>query len=190
MSSVSRYHLSAPPCGFDNDIGGSGHPVQDAAAFFLDCNGPLRSVLACQTGSPDQEQARGPISMEQLIARIVSNVGIDAGLASKAIGMLLGFIQKEGPPDAVGQLLGSLPGAQEAIAASAGGGGGGLLGGMMNMMGGGGIMGVGAQMMAAGLSMGQVQGLTKEMVGFARENGQGAALEQIAAGIPGMSQFL
>jgi hypothetical protein len=61
---------------------------------------------------------------------------------------------------------------------------------MMNMMGGGGIMGVGAQMMAAGLSMGQVQGLTKEMVGFARENGQGGALEQIAAGIPGMSQFL
>jgi hypothetical protein len=128
--------------------------------------------------------------MDELIQRIVSKVGIDSGLATTAVGMMLNFMQKEGPAEATSTLIGALPGAEAAMSAAAGAGKGGMLGGMLSMMGGGGIMGLGAQMMGAGLSMDQVQNLTKEVVAFTRENGQGAALEEIAGAIPGMSQFL
>jgi hypothetical protein len=129
--------------------------------------------------------------MDELVQRIVAAVGVDPELATKAIGIILGFLQKEGPPDAVSQLLGAVPGAQDAIDAAAGqAGAGGLMGGLMGMMGGGGIMGVANQLMGAGLSMGQVQSVTREVVGFAREKGGDEPLGQIAAAIPGLSQFL
>ena len=36
--------------------------------------------------------------MEELIGRITAAAGIDAALATKAIGMILNFLKKEGPP--------------------------------------------------------------------------------------------
>ena len=63
--------------------------------------------------------------MEELIGRIVSNVGIDEGLAQKAVGMILGFLQQEGPEDKVSSLMGALPGAEDLISAASGDGGGG-----------------------------------------------------------------
>ncbi len=47
--------------------------------------------------------------MDELIARITSNVGIDAATAEKAVGMILAFLQKEGPADKVQQLLAAFP---------------------------------------------------------------------------------
>jgi hypothetical protein len=60
-------------------------------------------------------------------------------------------------------------------------------GGMFAM---GGIMGAGTKMMAAGLSMGQVQGVTKEVIGYAREKAGDDALGEIVGAIPGLSQFV
>jgi hypothetical protein len=147
--------------------------------------------------------------MEELIARITGAVGINEGLAQQAIGVILGFLHKEGPADAVGQLMGAMPGAQDLIAqfasgqtgAPAAGGFGGALGGLMGgggiagalggLMGGsgGGIMGTASQLMSAGLDMGQIQGVAQEVVGFAREKAGDDVVRQIVSQIPGMDQF-
>ena len=127
--------------------------------------------------------------MEELIARISAAAGIDAALATKAVGMILNFLQKEGPAVEVSQLIGALPGAEAAMAANTGGGG--LMGGLAGMMpGGGGVMGLGASLMGAGLSMGQVQGVSKEMFAFGREKAGEDAMGAIVGAIPGLGQFV
>lgn len=127
--------------------------------------------------------------MEELIGRITAAAGIDAGLATKAVGMILNFLKKEGPAAEVGQLIGALPGAEEAMAGAVGGGG--MMGGLAGMMpGGGGVMGLGAQMMGAGLSMGQIQSVSKEMFAFGREKAGEDAMGAIVGAIPGLGQFV
>jgi hypothetical protein len=54
----------------------------------------------------------------------------------------------------------------------------------------GGIMGAGTKMMAAGLSMGQVQGVTREIIAYAREKIGDDAVGEIVGAIPGLSQFV
>jgi hypothetical protein len=127
--------------------------------------------------------------MEDLVQRIAAAAGIDAGLATKAIGMILNFLQKEGPAAEVGQLIAALPGAEAAMAGAQGGGG--MMGGLMGMMpGGGGVMGLGAQLMGAGLSMGQVQTVSKEMFAYGRETAGEDAMGAIVGAIPGLGQFV
>jgi hypothetical protein len=123
--------------------------------------------------------------MEALIARLVANVGVDRNAAEKSVGIILGFLIKEGPADKVQALIDRLPGAQALLqaqqAADAGGGG------LFSM---GGLMGAGTKMMAAGLSMGQVQGVTKEVIAFSREKVGEDAVGEIVGAIPGLSQFV
>ena len=133
--------------------------------------------------------------MEELIGRIVSNVGIDEGLAQKAVGMILGFLQQEGPEDKVSSLMGALPGAEDLISAASGdgGGGGGLMGavgGMMGGGGGGGAMALMGQLTGAGLGMGDVQGVATEVVGFAKEKAGEDTVTEIVGSIPGLDQFV
>lgn len=130
--------------------------------------------------------------MEELINRVVQNVGIDPALAEKAIGMILGFLQKNAP-DQVGGLLDQMPGAADLIAthAPAEGGGGGLLGGLMGMMGqGGGVMALGQQLMGEGIGMGQITSLAKEVVAYGSEQAGEDTMGSIVAAIPGLSQFV
>ncbi len=128
--------------------------------------------------------------MDELIQRIVANVGIDQALAEKSIGIILGFLQKEGPQAEVSQMIDAMPGAADLIAAHAGGAGGGVMGGLMNMMGGGGIMGLGQQLMGAGLSMGQMGDLGKELFAYGREKAGEDAMGAIVGAIPGLGQFV
>ncbi len=127
--------------------------------------------------------------MEELINRLVANVGIDAGLAQKAVGIILGFLQKEGPAEEVGTLLANMPGAEGLIAEHAGQGGG-MLGGLMGMMGGGGVMGLGQQLMSAGLSMGQLGDVGKELFAYGREKAGEDTMGAIVGAIPGLGQFV
>jgi hypothetical protein len=128
--------------------------------------------------------------MEELISRLVSNVGIDAGLAQKSVGIILGFLQKEGPAAEVGQMLEAMPGASDLIAQHAGEVGGGLMGSVMGMMGGGGVMGLGQQLMGAGLSMGQLGDVGKELFAYGREKAGEDAMGAIVGAIPGLGQFV
>ena len=47
--------------------------------------------------------------MDELIARLVADVGIDRAAAEKAVGIILDFLVKEGPADKVQPLLGQAP---------------------------------------------------------------------------------
>lgn len=121
--------------------------------------------------------------MDELVDRLVTAVGVERPVADKAIGIILAFLVKEGPADKVKALLDAMPGA-EVVAARAGAQGGGLLGGM------GGLMGAGTQLMAAGLSMGQVQSVTREVIAYAREKAGEDKVGEVVAAIPGLSQFV
>ncbi len=122
--------------------------------------------------------------MDELIARLVANVGVDQAIAEKAVGIILDFLSKEGPPDKVQPVIDKLPGAQALIQAQQASDAG---GGMFGM---GGIMGAGTKMMAAGLSMGQVQSVTKEVIAYSREKAGEDAIGEIVGAIPGLSQFV
>jgi hypothetical protein len=119
--------------------------------------------------------------MDELIGRLVANVGVDRAAAEKAVGIILDFLRKEGPPDKVQALIAGLPGAEALLKANKDEGGG---------FGMGGLMGAGSKMMAAGLSMGQVQGVTKEVIAYTREKVGDDAIGEIVGAIPGLSQFI
>jgi hypothetical protein len=120
--------------------------------------------------------------MEELVARLVANVGVDQAAAEKSVGIILDFLHKEGPPDKVQALIDGLPGAGALLKAQQDAGGG-----LFDM---GGVMGAGTKMMAAGLSMGQVQAVTKETIAYVREKAGEDAIGEIVGAIPGLSQFV
>jgi hypothetical protein len=125
--------------------------------------------------------------MDDLIGRLVADTGIDRAAAEKAVGIILDFLVKEGPADKVKPLLAKLPGAEALIQKAAGesGGLGGLMSGAM-----GGVMGAGMRMMSAGLSMAQVQSVTRAVIAYTREKAGEDAVGEIVAAIPGLSQFV
>ncbi|MFC0245203.1 DUF2267 domain-containing protein [Falsochrobactrum ovis] len=120
--------------------------------------------------------------MEELIARITSNVGIDAATAQKAVGMILAFLQQEGPADKVQQLLAALPGAEDTLSQTQNNG-------ILSAMGGG-VAGLGSQLMAAGLGMGEISGVAKETIRFAKERAGDEPIDELIGSIPGLSQFI
>jgi hypothetical protein len=117
--------------------------------------------------------------MDELLDRLVANIAVDRGVAEKAVGIILAFLLKEGPSDKVQELIGRMPGAQAAMQAADDG-----------SIGMGGIMGVGTKLMAAGLGMEQMQGVTREIIAYAREKVGEDAVGEIVGSIPGLSQFV
>jgi hypothetical protein len=122
--------------------------------------------------------------MDELIGRLVADIGIDRTTAEKAVGIILDFLVKEGPADKVQPLLAKLPGAEVLMQKAASESGGGLMGAM------GGVMGAGMRMMSAGLSMGQVQSVTRAVIAYTREKAGEDAVGEIVAAIPGLAQFV
>jgi hypothetical protein len=122
--------------------------------------------------------------MDELIGRLVAETGIDRAAAEKAVGIILDFLVKEGPADKIQPLLAKLP-AAEALIQKVASESGGLMGGAM-----GGVMGAGMCMMSAGLSMGQVQSVTRTVIAYTREKAGEDAVGEIVAAIPGLAQFV
>ena len=122
--------------------------------------------------------------MEELIARISAAAGIEPDVAEKSVGLILNFIRKEGPADVVGQVMQALPGAQAAADAAAadheaaGGSGG------------GGLMGLAGHLSEAGLGMGDMQAVGKELFAAVHEKAGADAVGAIAGSIPGLHQFI
>jgi len=119
--------------------------------------------------------------MDELIARIAASIGIDPATAEKAVGLILRFLLKERPEPDVRKLIDSLPGAQAAMEAAPDGG----IGGMMP-----GVMGLGSQLMGLGLGMGEISGVSKETMAFAREKAGPETVDKIVGAIPGLGQFV
>ncbi len=127
--------------------------------------------------------------MEELIAKVASAIGVDAETAKGAIGHVLAFLHKEAPDGPVKDFIDKVPGAHEAVAATNAAepaGDGGVLGGLMS----GGIMGLASKLNAAGLDMGQIQKLAKEIFGHAESVIGKEKVQEIASRIPGLSQFV
>ena len=131
--------------------------------------------------------------MNELIQRVADNVGIDPATAEKAIGMMLGFLQREAADGPVARMIEAIPGASELVAQynGEGTGGGGLLGGLLSAVGaGGGVMALGQQLMSQGLGMGEITSLAKETIGYAKEQAGEEVVDEVVNSVPGLSQFV
>ncbi|MBO0753268.1 MAG: DUF2267 domain-containing protein [Bradyrhizobiaceae bacterium] len=122
--------------------------------------------------------------MDELVDQVVGSVDIARPVAERAVGIILDFLATEGPADTVKVVLERLPGAAEAAAGAHEGGGGGLFGAS------GGLMGVGTRLMSAGLSMSEMQGVTKVLIAYARDKAGDHDVNAIVDAIPGLRQFL
>jgi len=89
--------------------------------------------------------------MEDLIASIAADAGVEPGIAKKSVGMILAFLRNEGPKDEVDALFAVLPGAAEAADAVAEEDGVGAFADAM----GGGLMGLAGRLTSLGLGMGR-----------------------------------
>ncbi|MGG7517232.1 hypothetical protein ACQ3G6_05010 [Allorhizobium undicola] len=128
--------------------------------------------------------------MSEIVTRISENVGIAPDVAEKALGMMLGFLQREADDGAVARMIEAMPGAPELVAQHNGEGkSGGLLSGLMSAMGGG-IMGLGQQLMSLGLGMGEITALARETMAIAREHAGNDTVDEVVASVPGLSQFV
>ncbi|MCZ4089962.1 MULTISPECIES: hypothetical protein [Sinorhizobium] len=130
--------------------------------------------------------------MSELVTRVSENVGIEPATAEKAVGMILGFLQREAAEGPVAKMIEAIPGAPELVAQYNGEGsnGGGLLGGLMSAIGGGGVMALGQQLMSQGLGMGEITSLAKETIAFAKEKAGDEVVDEVVASVPGLSQFV
>ncbi|MCY1664295.1 hypothetical protein [Rhizobium sp. SL86] len=129
--------------------------------------------------------------MNDLVSRVADNVGISPEVAEKAVGMMLGFLQREADDGAVARMIEAIPGAPELVAKfnGEGAGGGGLLGGLMASFGGG-VMALGQQLMAQGLGMGEITALARETIAVAREHAGAETVDEVVNSVPGLSQFV
>jgi hypothetical protein len=135
--------------------------------------------------------------MDNLIARVASAADLSPEVARKAVALIADFIRREASEDAVQDLFAKAPSLQAIIASGAPTGGEGMGGGLRGLMGtgsgamgGGGLMALGSELMGLGLGMDQMQTAGKEVFAFAREVAGDQTVGEIAASIPGLSQFI
>jgi hypothetical protein len=120
--------------------------------------------------------------MDDLIARVVAETGVDSDTANKAAGTILAFLRKEGPPDDVSAVFAALPGAAEAADAAVDEDSGVAMGG--------GLMGLAGQLTGLGLGMADMQTIGRHVLAYVREKAGDDHVGQIVSAIPGLGQFL
>ena len=120
--------------------------------------------------------------MDELIARLVADVGIDHTAAEKTVGIILDFLVKEAPAEKIKPLLAKLPGAETVLAKTASTGD---RTGFMT-----GMMGAGMRLMSAGLSMSEAQDAARTVLAYAREKAGSETISEVGAAIPGLAQFV
>jgi hypothetical protein len=127
-------------------------------------------------------------NMDELIGQLASKAGIDTVVAEKklvaekAIGIMLGFLRSEGPSEQVEAFIGTIPGAEAAIAASNSGGG------LARLMGGG-VMATGTRLMSLGLGIAEIRNVARELFRYGRDKIGADQMGEIIAGTPGLSQL-
>ncbi|WP_136617883.1 MULTISPECIES: hypothetical protein [Mesorhizobium] len=122
--------------------------------------------------------------MEEFVSRIATDVGVDPALADKAVGMMLGFLQREAADGPAARMIEAIPGASELVAKHDGedaeGG---------SVLAGGGVVGFGQQLMNEGLSLGNIAGLANETIAFAKEHAGDELVDEVLNSVPGLPQF-
>ena len=132
--------------------------------------------------------------MNEVVDQIAAKAGISPDIAERAVGMMLGFLQREAPDGPVAQMIGSIPGASDLVAQYNGAetaSSGGLFGSLMSAVGaGGGIMQLGQELMTHGLGMGEISSLAQETIAVARQYAGDKVVDEVVGSIPGLGQFL
>ncbi len=135
--------------------------------------------------------------MDNVIARVAKAANLSPEIARKTVALIADFIQREASEDGVKDLFAKAPELRAIIASGASTGGEGMgfgLKGLMGIatgaMGGGGLMSLGGELMGLGLSMDHIQTAGREVFAYAREVAGDQTVGEIAASIPGMSQFI
>ena len=135
--------------------------------------------------------------MDNLIARVAAAANTTPETARQAVAMIVDFLKREAPEDAIQALTTKAP-ALNAIVASIQNAGGegmgplvkGLMGTGSGAMGGGGLMALGSGLMGLGLTMEQIQTAGKEVFAYARNAAGDDVVGEISAAIPGLAQFI
>jgi hypothetical protein len=137
------------------------------------------------------------LEMDNIIARVAKAANLSPEVARKTVALIADFIQREASEDGVKDLFEKAPELRAIIASGASTGGEGMgfgLKGLMGIasgaMGGGGLMALGGELMGLGLSMDQIQTAGREVFAYAREVAGDQTVGEIAASIPGLSQFI
>jgi hypothetical protein len=135
--------------------------------------------------------------MDNIIARVAKSANLSPEVARKTVALIADFIQREASEDGVKDLFEKAPELQAIIASGASTGGEGMGVGMKGLMGiasgakgGGGLMALGGELMGLGLSMDQIQTAGQEVFAYAREVAGDQTVGEIAASVPGLSQFI
>lgn len=114
--------------------------------------------------------------MDELVDQIAASTGLDRAVAKKAVGIIVGFLGREGPADEVNMMIDKLPGAR-ALADVSGVGSGGLLGVFNDLAG-------------AGLGMTEIQAVASAFLNFAKTKLGDQEVDAVVRGIPGLNQFI
>src|SRR5208283_3304676 len=135
--------------------------------------------------------------MDNLIARVATAANLSPEVARKTVALIADFIQREASADAAKDLFSKAPELQAIVASGSSTGGEGMglgLKGLMGIaagaMGGGGLMALGGELMGLGLTMDQIQTAGREVFAYAREVAGDQTVGEIAASVPGLSQFI
>ena len=135
--------------------------------------------------------------MDNLIARVATAANLSPEVARKAVALIADFIQREAPEDAVKELFEKAPELQAIIASGAPTGGEGMGSGLKGLMGiaagamgGGGLMALGGQLMGLGSAWTRSRRPERKCSAYAREVAGDQTVGEIAASIPGLSQFI
>jgi hypothetical protein len=130
--------------------------------------------------------------MDELVARLAAAAGIDAATAERASGLILTFLDRAGPADAVSHLLDAVPGARDLVNATINSeGSGGVLGAVGGMFGAPqDLTALGGQLMGVGLDLNQMQTIGREIFAFAAEKAGPEVVGRVVGEIPGLAQFV
>jgi hypothetical protein len=117
--------------------------------------------------------------MDDFFNELTQTTGLGRETAERAVAIILGFLKKAGPPDRVAELMEKLPLADkiEIDESSA-------MGGMM------GAMAAFNSLTSAGLDMGQIQGVTRHLVAYAKQQAGDELVDEVIGSIPGLGQFV
>jgi hypothetical protein len=142
-----------------------------------------RRAWMMPSATVNHKPGKGP-DMDELVARIAEATGLPSDIAARAARLVLAFLQKEAPGEAVAKLIASLPGAAEAAAAGAvdpiaAGSPGGM-----------GVMGLAGQLSEAGLSMPDMSALAHSFFATAAEKTDEDTVGSIVGGVPGLGQYI
>jgi hypothetical protein len=114
--------------------------------------------------------------MDDLVDEITSKTGLGRPAAEKALGIIVSFLEREGPTKEVAPMIDKLPGAR-ALAEAHGGRGAGLFA-------------VFNDLSAAGLGMGQIQTVVGAFIGFAKSKLGERDVDSVIRAIPSIGQFI